>query len=250
MGYGVIDKHIAGVVEHLYTFMRRDVESLTCLVGREGTILPAGMPIGIDHRATQLVIAGFQPFSLSVYLEHGGTMVATHMKDKLRGVGLMGRMAVDTHAWHLSILYDRILIEGREVALIEAHLTECLIAWSNTAVGQSPLIEGIRTDADRKVLVLLPLAVLQDTDGKGELSALVLLSQLVPIVYIKVSLIALNMHLTALRAAHHHIHAVDISLHTVKVQWSDLCRNRHPDIVRIDRRQLTYLYRVLWSRTA
>ena len=122
----------------------------------------------------------------------------------------MGTMTIDAHARHLCILDDGRLIEGREVPLIQSHVTEHLVAWGDTAIGQSPLVKGIRTDAYGEVLVLLPLAVLPDTDGEGQLSALILLRQGMPVVDIKVGIVALCMQFTSLAAFDHHIHQVDI----------------------------------------
>ena len=173
------------------------MESLLGLVRRESTILTAGMPIGIYHRTAKLVVACLQPLALSIYLEHRGSMLASHMEDEFRRIGLMSRVAVDTHTWHLRILDDGILVERRQVALIESHLAEHLIAWSNTAIGQSPLIQWITADIDGKVFVLQPLAILAFTDGKNELSSFVLCRQLVPLIHIEIGEIALGMQFKA-----------------------------------------------------
>ncbi len=85
----------------------------------------------------------------------------------------MGCMAVDAHAWHLGVLDDGILIEGREVALVEPHLAIYFVAWSNAAISQAPLIKGVWTDEDLEVVILFPLIVLQDANGEGQFSAFV-----------------------------------------------------------------------------
>ena len=90
MGGGIVDEHIAREVEDFDALIGHDVESLARLIRREGAILAAGMPIGINHRASELFVAGLQPLSLPIDLEHRGPMIATHMEYEARGIGLMG----------------------------------------------------------------------------------------------------------------------------------------------------------------
>ena len=163
------------------------------------------------------------------------------MENKLLGVGLMGSMAVDTHARHLCILNDGILIKVGQVALIETHLTEHLIARCDATVGESPFIKGIRTHRDDEILILCPLSILQYADSKGKLSPLVLLRQLMPFGYVESSLITLDMQFATFATLHHHIHAVNIVFNPVEVQRSDFCRNGYADIIGIDLRQLVHL---------
>jgi methylase of polypeptide subunit release factors len=66
-----------------------------------------------------------------------------------------------------------------------------------------------------------------------------------PVGDIEVGLIALHMQFATLRASHHYIHAIDISLCAVKVQWSNLRRDGHTNVIRIDSRQRIYPYRIL-----
>ena len=75
-------------------------------------------------------------------------------------------------------------------------MTEHLIAWSDAAIGQSPLIKSIGANSYTEILILLPLSVFLDTDGKDELSAFVLLRQGVPLVDIEIGKVALRMNLT------------------------------------------------------
>ena len=241
----VVDKHVARKVEHLDALIPDDMESLTRLIGRESAVFTTGMPVGIDHRTTQLVVAGLQPLALALDLEHRGAMIATDVEDELLRIRLMGTMTVDAHAWHLGVLDDGKLVEVREVALVEAHLTEHLVAWGDTAIGQSPLVEGIRTDAYLKVLILAPLALAQHADSESQLSALVLSRQLVPVVDIEIGEVALHMQFSALAAFHHDIYCIDIVSHGIEVQGGDLCRYRHVDIVRIDLRQFVDNCRIL-----
>ena len=172
-------------------------------------------------------------------------MVTSDMEDKLRGIRLMRRMAVDTHARHLGILKNGVFIESREVALVESHMTVNLIAWSDTPIGEPPLIEGVRTDADGEVLVLCPPTIFPDANSKRQLSAFVLLRQLMPLVNVKVGIVTLDMQFSTFGAFHNHIHQLNTGLKAVEVQRGNLRRNRHPYIVGIDRWQLIYLRRIL-----
>ena len=122
-------------------------------------------------------------------------MIASHVEDELRGICLMGRMTIDAHAWHLGILKDGVLIERGEIALIQSHVTEHLIAWGDASIGQSPLLKGIGTNSNAEVLILFPLSVFPDTDSKGQFSAFVLLRQGVPLVDIEIGKVALHMNL-------------------------------------------------------
>ena len=189
----IIDKDVTRQVEHLDALIGHHMESLLRLVRRESTILTAGMPIGIYHRTAKLVVTRLQPFALPIYLEHRCPMLASHMEDEFRRISLMSRVAVDTHAWHLRILDDGILVERRQIALIESHLAEHLIAWSDTAIRQSPLIQRIDADIDGKVFILQPLTILPFTDGKDELSSFVLCRQLVPLIHVEIGEITLGM---------------------------------------------------------
>ena len=242
----IIDENIARQVEHLDALIPDDMESLTRLVGGEGAVFPTRMPIGIDHRAAQQVVLGLQPLALSVYLEHRCPMITTDVEDELLGIRLVGCMAVDTHARHLGVLNDGILLEAGEVALVESHLAIDLIAWGDTAIGQSPFVEGVWTDINLEVLVLLPLALLLDADGKGQFSPFVLDNEFVPVFDIEISEITLCMQFSALVAFDDYIDTADILLRAVEIQRCHLRRDGHADIVGIDGGELIHRDRILY----
>ena len=112
MRHRVVDKHVARKVEHLDALVPDNMESLARLIGREGAVFPTRMPVGIDHRASQLIVAGLQPLALSVDLEHRGAMITSDMEDELLWIRLMGTVTVDAHARHLGVLDDGKLIEA------------------------------------------------------------------------------------------------------------------------------------------
>ena len=124
-------------------------------------------------------------------------------------------------------------------------MTEHLIARSDAAVGETPLVERIRTDADSEVLVLCPLSVFPDADRELQFTALVLCRQGVPIVDVEVGIVTLDMQLTTFGATHHNIYSIGFAIHSIEVQRGDLRRHRHTDIVRIDSRQLIDNRRIL-----
>ncbi len=167
------------------------------------------------------------------------------MEDELCGIRLAGCMTVDAHARHLGVLDDGILIEGREVALVEPHLTIDLIAWGDTAIGQAPFVKGVGTDVDLEVLILFPLTVLPDADGEGQLSAFVRGRQLMPVLNVEIGEITLCMQISSLRATDHDINHVNISSCDIEIQWGDFCGYRHSDIVGIDSGGLIQRDRVL-----
>ena len=113
-------------------------------------------------------------------------MIATHVKRELIWIGLIGRMAVETSSWSGSILQDRRFLKVGQIALIEPHLAIHLIPRRNAAIGQSPLVKGVRADIHLKVTVLSPLTAYFNAKREGELTAFVLCNEGMPVVYIKV----------------------------------------------------------------
>ena len=57
MFLSVIDEHIGRRIVDLDTLVVCHVENLGSLIGREGAIATTWMPIGIDHRASQTIVA-------------------------------------------------------------------------------------------------------------------------------------------------------------------------------------------------
>ena len=168
------------------------------------------------------------------------------MKHEFLRILLVGRMAVNTHSRHLSILDNSIFIEGRQVTLIESHMAKHLITRGNTTIGKSPLIKGIITYANIKVLILFPLSVFSYADSKRKLSPFILCCQFMPISNIEVSLITLSMNLAAFRTFYNHIHTVNIGIGTTEVQGCDFSRYSYSYIIRIYLRQFVYLSSILY----
>ena len=249
VGRGIIDEHVALEVEHLDALVAHDVESLARLIRREGAILAARVPVGIDHRAAQLVIAGLEPLAAAVRLYHRGPVVAAHVEHEPRGVGPVGRVAVDAHAGHLRVLQDGRLVERGEVALVESHVTIHLVARCDAAIGESPGVHGMGADVDLEVAVLLPPVALAGADGECQLATLVAGRQRVPVVDVEVGKVALGMQFAALRAAHHHVDHLG-AVSDIEVQRRDFRRDGHARVVGVDLRQPVSLCRVHRARCA
>ena len=94
----------------------------------------------------------------------------------------MGSVAVDTGAGHLGVDEERLLAEGGEVALVDAHAAVELVGWRDAPIGDAPCLQVVGTDEDGEGGILCPLAIALGADGHGELAAAVLLYQTVPLV--------------------------------------------------------------------
>ena len=131
------------------------------------------MPIGIDHGASQRIVSGHQPFVLPVAVDDGGAMRPSHMIDILVGISAVGRMAVDALVRNLRVLYQGRLVEGRQVALVEAHLAVNFIAGRDATIGNSPLINLFLTYYYLKTTIACPLPILLSTYRQRQFSTLV-----------------------------------------------------------------------------
>ena len=127
--------------------------------------------------------------------------------------------------------------EEQTDSLIDAYVAPHLVARLDPAIGYAPIIEGGFTDKDLKVVILPPMSIRLDTNRECNLATTVLLCQCPPVVYIEVSPRSFRVNLAALTARGNNIHTVEILINHVKVQWGNIRRNRHTDIVGIDFRQ-------------
>ena len=206
------------------------------------------MPVGIDHGAAQKVVLGSQHVALSVHLHQRGTVVAADVEHHAVGVGAVGHVTVHALAQQLGVIDDGRLLEVGKVALIDAHVTEHLVARSDAAIGESPLLQIVLADVHFEVFVLRPLAVLFHTDGKGEFAALISCRQRVPLINIETCPGIVGMQLAALGTLHHHIHGFHLLVAAdIEIQGGNAVGNRHARIVGIDGRQLIHDRHILGS---
>ena len=118
-------------------------------------------------------------------------------------------------------------------------MTEHLVARSDAAIGEAPLLQVVLADIHLEVFVLCPLAALFHTDGKGEVATLVGSRQGVPLINIETCPGIVGMQQAALGALHHHIHGFHLLVAAdIKIQGGNAVGNRHTRIVGIDGRQL------------
>ena len=172
-------------------------------------------------------------------------MGTSHMKHEMVRIGLVRHVTVDTLTRNLRIINDCRLLESSQLALKYSHMAIHLVAWSNTAVGQSPLIQRIVAHRYLEVLVLCPLTSLQHANGISQLTAFVLRQQLMPLIDVEVSPLALNMHGATLATLHIHVDSLRILVLHTEIQGSYPNGNGNPDIVRIQLGQLVGLLGIL-----
>ena len=243
---GIEHLHIAEPMVHLNTLASTREETLMHGVHGHGHIVALGMPVAIRTCRSGDVGLRLYPRLMTVFLNHRTATLTTHLQSDTIGIRAVGRMAVETTAWHHGLRQDSVFIKGMDIPLVDADIASHLIARLDTAIGQSPVVEALAADENRKVLVLCPLAVFLHADRHRQLSALVLFCQLVPVVDVEVGKVTLSMYLSAFTALDDHIHTVDRLIGKVKVQWCNIGRDCHPDIVRIDFRQRVRLHDILW----
>ena len=208
------------------------------------------MPITVGACRLRRVRLCLHPGLVSVLLDQRPSPLASHLQGETVRMGPIGRMTIKAPAWNRRLRQDGILVESTQAALINADVTTYLIARFDATIGQPPLIECIRTYYHLKILVLPPLPVFFLTHGKYQLTAFVLLGQCVPFIDIKISQSAIAVHLAPFTASDDDIHTVDGLVNHIKVQWRNIRRNGHPDIVRIYLWQLLHHRRMFRHRMA
>ena len=158
-------------------------------------------------------------------------------------------MAIETSARQGGFCHDSRFIKGMDIALIDADVATHFVAGSDTAIGQTVIIQPIRTHHHLEILILLPLAILTGTDGKRDAATDVLLSKLMPVFHIEVSPFTTDMQFSALASFCHDIHHIYGITFDIEVHRSNISRNGHPNIVWIDTRLTIHHGRILnrWS---
>lgn len=140
-------------------------------------------------------------------------------------------MAIEAGPRHGSILQDGRLFEIAQIALIDAHLAVDLIARGDEPVGESPFAEWVVGDLDGEVAVLFPLSALPGIDREGELSSLVGLCELVPVVYVEVGVIAMGLYLPLLGSSYGDEDGLHAIPYNVEVERRDVYRYRRSRVV-------------------
>ena len=171
-------------------------------------------------------------------------MVTTYMEGKLIRIGSVCRMTVKAGTRRCGILKDCRFLKVTQVALIDAQLAIHLIAWSNATISQAPVVKSVWADIDIEILILEPFTIFQYIHRDSEFSTLIFSQEVVPLLYIKVRILFSDRRdfLIGLRSSHTHYHFIHIVIRHIEIKRSDVDRNRNPNVIREDFRQLFDLF--------
>ena len=208
------------------------------------------MPVRVTGIGHGTVCLGRQISLFTILVYQGSAVLTTNLHIKGVGISTIGHMTVHTLTWHHTFGQNSRLIETMYVTLIDTNVAPHLITRCDTAISYAIFIKTIFADNHFKVLILQPLTALLHTDRKRQFATGVLFCQFMPVVHIKISPVAVGMQFTTLRPFHHDIHTVDILFCKIKIHGSNIRRNRYPDVVGINSRQLIHQGRVGGTFTA
>ena len=171
-------------------------------------------------------------------------MIATHMEGKLIRIGSICCMTIETGTRCCGILKDSSLLKVTQVALIDAQLAIHLIARGDATIGQTPVVQFVWADMDIEILILEPFTIFQYIHRDSEFSTLIFSQEVVPLLYIKVRILFSDRRdfLIGLRSSHTHYHFIHIVIRHIEIKRSDVDRNRNPNVIREDFRQLFDLF--------
>ena len=153
-------------------------------------------------------------------------------------------MAVDTHSRHLGVLYQRSFVKIVYAALKEPHLAIHFIPWRNTPIGKSVVSHLILADLHCEILIPIPSAVFFCADRECQHSSLVSAYEVMPLVDIKVGIVALMVYHAFFASLYGHVNLVHVVC-DVKVHWRDVGWDSHSTIVGKDSRQLVHFHRIV-----
>ena len=230
VGLGMIDQHVGCQVEDFDAFVLDHVERLAGAVHRVGDVLARGMPVGIDAGRQGGVGLRVEQLALAVVLHQRGAVCTAYMQAQPGGVGAVEGMAIDAHARHLGVLQQRTLFEGREVALVDAHLAVDFVAGSYLAVDHA-VVYGTGADVHGEGTELYPAVLLLDRNKEAEAVAHVIGQQGVPLVEGERDGLIVDMQFTRTTAGHADIYPVIVTTTVRKVHGSYTGGNGHSDIV-------------------
>lgn len=250
VGTRVQNHDVAERMVSLDTAVTAHKETLVDSIDGVGAVVARRMPVGIAASGLGAVGLGVEPLLVAVFLNQRASALAADLQRQLAGIGVVGGMTVEATSRHSGLLQDGGLVEGMQVALIDTDVAANLIAGRNAAVGQSVVVESVRTDKNGEIAVFLPDSIGLHADGERQPSTDILPGNGVPVVDIEIGPRASGVELTSTGTTHHDIHGVDRSVGSIEVQRGDTRRYRHTDVVGIDRRQLTDNDGILGARSA
>ena len=158
---------VGGIVKDLDTVAVGTVEKLVRGVGRVGDIASRWMPVGIDTEAECLVGLGVVSGDRSIVLsQQCGAMRSSDVKAHIRWVSPVEAVAVDA-TLELCVLNQRPLVEGGEVAFVNAHLAPYLVARLDQAVADA-VVDAVGADVHRERAIGVPSIGILGRNGDGE----------------------------------------------------------------------------------
>jgi hypothetical protein len=163
-----------------------------------------------------------------------GTIGTTDVEDILVWQGAVGGMAVDALTTNSRILQEDLLVEVREVALVEAHLAPHLIARSYATIGDGE-VYAVSTDIEREGAVGMPAVGILGRNADAERVANRLSYQLVPVVEVEIGRRpTLAVQAVAVAVGDDSIDEQGIVIGHREVERGDIDRYGDADIVGID----------------
>ena len=191
------------------------------------------MPIGIDTEAKGFVSLGIIGGETSLVEQQGGTMRSTDVQTHARRVATIEAVAVDA-TLELSILDERRLLEGGEVALVDAHLAPHFVAWLDETIAQA-VVDAVGAHIKVEWLVSMPTIGELGRNGDVERFAYILRHELVPTVDVETrGLASLTMQRVALVVGNDGIDQQGIVALHAEVERSNADGDGHIHVVGID----------------
>ena len=150
----IIDLYVRSLVKNLDAVGMATVEDLPRGVGAVSYVTARRMPIGIDTEAKGFVSLGIIGGETSLVEQQGGTMRSTDVQTHARRVATIEAVAIDA-TLELRILDERCLLEGGEVALVDAHLAPHFVAWLDETIAQA-VVDAVGAHIKVEWLVSMP----------------------------------------------------------------------------------------------
>ena len=155
------------------------------------------------------------------------------MKAHIRRIATVEAMAVDA-TLELRILDQRTLIERREVALVDAHLTPHLVTWLDQTVAET-IVDAVSTHMDGERAIGVPTIVILSRNGHANRVAWILSKQRVPVVKTEVNrFLTLAVQAVSMTVCYDSVDEQCLLVCHAEVERRDIHGYGDTDVVRID----------------
>ena len=111
------------------------------------------MPVGIASGSLGRIGLGIYPLLLAILHNQGTSTLTTYLAGQLSSISTIGCMAIETSSRQGSFCHDSRFIKGMDIALIDADVATHFVAGSDTAIGQTVIIQPIRTHHHLEILI-------------------------------------------------------------------------------------------------